>query len=64
MCYLGCCKKSLKTPKGGNQNPSIEKGQITHWPKVKGVKDNILKTKGRETKTQTITWVNSRTLEG
>jgi hypothetical protein len=26
-------KKSLKIPKGGNQNPSIEEEQTTQWPK-------------------------------
>jgi hypothetical protein len=27
------CKKSLKIPKGGNQNPYIEEEQTTQWPK-------------------------------
>jgi hypothetical protein len=26
-------KKSLKIPKGGNQNPYIEEEQTTQWPK-------------------------------
>ena len=31
-------KKSLKIPKGGNQNPYIEEEQTTQWPKdTKGV---------------------------
>ena len=30
-----CFKKSLKIPKGGNQNPHIEE-QTTQWPKDKG----------------------------
>jgi len=30
-------KKSLKIPKGGNQNPYIEEDQKTQWPK-KGTK--------------------------
>ena len=30
------CKKSLKIPKGGNQNPKIEEEQTTQWPKEKG----------------------------
>jgi hypothetical protein len=33
------CMKSLKIPKGGNQNPSIEQGQTTKWPKEKGQND-------------------------
>jgi hypothetical protein len=28
-------KKSLKIPKGGNQNPYIKEEQITQWPKEK-----------------------------
>jgi hypothetical protein len=28
-------KKSLKIPKGGNQNPYIEEEQTTQWPKEK-----------------------------
>ena len=29
------CKKSLKLPKGGNQNPHIEEEQTKQWPKEK-----------------------------
>jgi hypothetical protein len=32
-------KKSLKIPKGGNQNMYIEEEQTTQWPKEKGQKD-------------------------
>jgi hypothetical protein len=32
-------KKSLKIPKGGNQNPYIEEEQTTQWPREKGQKD-------------------------
>jgi hypothetical protein len=32
-------KKSLKIPKGGNQNPYIEEEQTTQWPKEKVQKD-------------------------
>jgi hypothetical protein len=32
-------KKSLKIPKGGNQNPYIEEEQTTQWPKEKGQRD-------------------------
>ena len=32
-------KKSLKKPKGGNQNPYIEEEQTTQWPKKKVQKD-------------------------
>jgi hypothetical protein len=38
-------KKSLKIPKGGNQNPYIEEGQTTQWPKEKGQKDKQRSTK-------------------
>jgi hypothetical protein len=31
--------KSLKIPKGGNQNPSIEERQTIQWPKEKEQKD-------------------------
>jgi hypothetical protein len=34
-----CRKKSLKIPKGGNQNPYIEEKQTTQWPKEKVPKD-------------------------
>jgi hypothetical protein len=27
------CRKSLKIPKEGNQNPYIEEEQTTQWPK-------------------------------
>ena len=33
--------KSLKIPKGGNQNPYIEEEQTTQWPKEK-VQNNDL----------------------
>ena len=39
-------KKSLKIPKGGNQNPYIEEEQTTEWPKKKRVQ----KDKQRSTK--------------
>ena len=35
--------KSLKIPKGGNQNPYIEEQQTTQWPKEK-VQKTIYKT--------------------
>ena len=50
--------KSLKIPKGGNQNPYIEEEQTTQWPKGKGQKDkqqstkHTQKTKDRVTRTQ------------
>ena len=50
-------KKSLKIPKGGNQNPYIEEEQTTHWPKEKVQRDKqrstkyIHKTKDRVTRT-------------
>ena len=31
--YYKSYKKSLKIPKGGNQNPYIEQEQTTQWPK-------------------------------
>jgi hypothetical protein len=37
-------KKSLKIPKGGNQNPYIEE-QTTQWPKEKVQKDKQRSTK-------------------
>ena len=51
--------KSLKIPKGGNQNPYIEKQQTTQWPKEKVQKDKqrstkhsfFFKTKDRVTRT-------------
>jgi hypothetical protein len=39
------CKKSLKIPKGGNQNPYIEEDQTTQCPKEK-----VQKNKQRSTK--------------
>ena len=39
------CKKSLKLPKGGNQNPYIEEEQTKQWPKEK-----VQKLKQRSTK--------------
>ena len=50
-------KKSLKIPKGGNQNPYIEEKQTTQWPKDKVQKDkqrstkHAHKTKNRVTRT-------------
>ena len=50
-------KKSLKIPKGGNQNPFIEEEQTTQWPKEKVQKDkqwstnHAHKTKDRVTRT-------------
>jgi hypothetical protein len=38
-------KKSLKIPKGGNQNPYIEEEQTTQWPKEKAQKDKQRSTK-------------------
>ena len=52
-----CRKKSLKIPKGGNQNPYIEEEQTTQWPKEKVQKDkqrsrkHTHKTKDRVTRT-------------
>jgi hypothetical protein len=37
--------KSLKIPKGGNQNPYIEEEQTTQWPKEKVQKDKQRSTK-------------------
>ena len=50
-------KKSLKIPKGGNQNPYIEEAETTQWPKEKAQKDkqrstkHTHKTKDRATQT-------------
>ena len=33
--YINFSKKSLKKPKGGNQNPYIEEEQTTQWPTEK-----------------------------
>ena len=38
-------KKSLKIPKGGNQNPYIEDEQTTQWPKEKVQTDKQRSTK-------------------
>ena len=38
-------KKSLKIPKGGNQNPYIEEEQTIQWPKEKVQKDKQRSTK-------------------
>jgi hypothetical protein len=35
------CKKSLKIPKGGNQNPLIEERQTTQWPKEKRTNSDL-----------------------
>ena len=40
-----CCMKSLKIPKGGNQNLYIEEEQATPWPKEKVQKDKHRSTK-------------------
>jgi hypothetical protein len=63
-------KKSLKIPKGGNQNPYIEKEQTTQWPKEKVQKDkqrstkHTYKTKDRVTRTPLITGMNSGAPKG
>ena len=50
-------KKSLKIPKGGNQNSYTEEEQTTQWPKEKVQKDkqrstkHTYKTKDRVTQT-------------
>ena len=51
---LNVTKKSLKIPKGGNQNLYIEEEQTTQWPKEKVQKDKQRSTKHAHTK-QTIT---------
>ena len=38
MTYHRMCKKSLKIPKGGNQNLYIEEEQTPQWPKRKSTK--------------------------
>ena len=38
-------RKSLNIPKGGNQNPLIEEGQTTQWPKEKVQRDKQRSTK-------------------
>jgi hypothetical protein len=63
-------KKSLKIPKGGNQNPYIEKEQTAQWQKEKAQKDkqrstkHTHKTKDRVTRTLLKTGVNSCAPEG
>ena len=60
------CEKSLKIPKGGNQNPYIEEEQTTQWPKEKVQKDkqrstkHTYKTKDRVTRTPLKTGVELR----
>ena len=59
-------KKSLKIPKGGNQNSYIEEEQTTQWPKEKVQKDkqrstkHTYKTKDRVTRTPLKTGVELR----
>jgi hypothetical protein len=56
----------LKIPKGGNQNPQIEKGQTTQWPNEKVQKDkqrctkHTYKPKDRVTRTPLKTGVELR----
>jgi hypothetical protein len=63
-------KKSLKIPKGGNQNPYIKEDQTTQWPKEKVQKDkqrstkHTHKTKDRVTRTPLKAVVNAGALEG
>ena len=45
MFVLLVGKKSLKIPKGGNQNLYIEEEQKTQWPKEKVQKDKQRSTK-------------------
>ena len=40
IMYNNKRQKSLKLPKGGNQNPYIEEEQITQWPKEKVQRTN------------------------
>ena len=55
--FIKSTKKSLKIPKGGNQNPYIEEEQTTQWSKEKIQKDkqrstkHTYKTKDRVTRT-------------
>jgi hypothetical protein len=55
--FVKSTKKSLKIPKGGNQNPYIEEEQTTQWSKEKIQKDkqrstkHTYKTKYRVTRT-------------
>ena len=63
-------KKSLKIPKGGNQNPYIDEEQTNQWPNEKVQKNkqrstkHTHKTKDRETRTPLKTWLNSCDPEG
>jgi hypothetical protein len=45
FCFSFYYKKSLKIPKGGNQNPYIEEEQTTQWPKEEVQKDKQRSTK-------------------
>ena len=45
VVYMLYSKKSLKIPKGGNQNLYIEEKQTTQWPKEKVQKDKQRSTK-------------------
>ena len=45
LCVVSCRKKSLKIPKGGNQNPYVVEVQTTQWPKEKVQKDKQRSTK-------------------
>ena len=45
VCFMVYYKKSLKIPKGGNQNPYIEEEQTTQWSKEKVQKDKQRSTK-------------------
>jgi hypothetical protein len=40
MCQIGN-NKSLKIPKGGNQNLLIEEEQTTQWPKEKKTNNDL-----------------------
>ena len=40
IMYNNKRQKSLKLPKGGNQNPYIEEEQTTQWPKEKVQRTN------------------------
>jgi hypothetical protein len=42
FCFSFYYKKSLKIPKGGNQNPYIEEEQTTQWPKEEVQKDKTI----------------------
>ena len=62
--------KSLKIPKGGNQNLYIEEEQTIQWPTEKVQRDkqrstkHTYKTKDRVTRTPLKTVVNSGAPEG